>query len=52
MHDKNPELVVAPVPRRTFEASPRLLANIQRLHDLYRELDQIVSAIPRTPARS
>ena len=49
MYDKNPELVSAPVPRRVFEASPRLLANIQRLHDLYRELDDIISAIPRAP---
>lgn len=52
MHDKYPELVAAPVPRRTFEATPRLLANIQRLHDLYRELDDIITAIPRTPKRA
>ncbi|MBN2358526.1 MAG: hypothetical protein JXR83_03675 [Deltaproteobacteria bacterium] len=49
MHDQHPELVSEPVPRRVFEASPRLLANIQRLHALYRELDDIISAIPRAP---
>jgi hypothetical protein len=47
MREPQRELVSAPVPRRVFEASPRLLANIQRLHDLYRELDDIISAVPR-----